>query len=712
MRSFIPIKVGISYVFLFALTFLATYSSTASIRQAASSISSGVRLLYQNDLDWNRALNSNTRQKGALLLSDNLSEAQASAQCATLSETLLLLDGGQTLDQGIVSQLNYLVYKRSYKYGQSFWVGGGNKVVTIQSGPKYTVGKGTGSPLPALCSQLAVIYPANATDASNQRFHVQTSQYDGVSFVGYRNPLSFRFMTVPFADQTERFSYSNVYTGQGVVAAIQEDRSHQCPQTAGTDQPYSEQCLFANVFTNYLPSTQQIQSKSGLKPIMLWIHGGGFSSGSGLDFTFDGGNLASRGDVVVVTPNYRLGTLGFLAYNDQIKGNFGLGDVITALRWVQKFGPVFGGDPGQVTIFGQSAGAQMVETLLASPEAAGLFHRAIIQSGRPLDQANSRMTIQAAANGQAGATVKALGCQGANDVLACLRSLSVGDFLTSSSTFHTIVQDGRLVDSPQLDLRPAGSRTHHVNQVPVLIGFMRDEMASLGTVPSEGERDLRTALKQASVSDADAKVVLDNPSLFDPNSFGGVRNLSITVETDRNSISRCGQEATIYAMVKNNVFPSVHSYTFDQRSYQIPNYDPNGVCQAKRGDLSPTSYYFCHSGDLLVVFGTIGSAFKLPFRDQLDLVWIRSVMDQWTSFARIGDPKPRSPYLNARGKEYQSTLTNTLGTNSAWRPTTSGDLSILSLGPNQSMKPLSQVYANQCQAFGQGFDSILKQIQG
>jgi len=95
--------------------------------------------------------------------------------------------------------------------------------------------------------------------------------------------------------------------------------------------------------------------------VMMWIHGGGATSGSGLDFTFDGGNLASRNDIVVFTPNYRLGTLGFLAANKEVAGNYALSDLINALKFIQKFGPMFGADPDRVTIAGESSSPSQVD---------------------------------------------------------------------------------------------------------------------------------------------------------------------------------------------------------------------------------------------------------------------------------------------------------------------------------------------------------------
>jgi carboxylesterase type B len=114
---------------------------------------------------------------------------------------------------------------------------------------------------------------------------------------------------------------------------------------------------------------------------MFWIHGGAFTSGTGNDPTMDGANIVSRGDVVLVTINYRLGSFGFLALDDGVtKGNYGFADQINALDWVRRNIQDFGGDPNRITVFGQSAGAGSVRAMLASPEAEGKFKGAIPQS--------------------------------------------------------------------------------------------------------------------------------------------------------------------------------------------------------------------------------------------------------------------------------------------------------------------------------------------
>lgn len=167
-----------------------------------------------------------------------------------------------------------------------------------------------------------------------------------------------------------------------------------CPQDQGTgrlndeeafvfqwnDAVQSEDCLRLNVWTPGL-------APSGRRPVMVWLHGGGFAAGSGHDLpAFDGENLARRGDVVVVTLNHRLNVLGYLdlSHVDERfaqSGNVGMLDIVAALAWVRDNIAQFGGDPDRVLIFGQSGGGAKVSTLMGMPAARGLFHRAIVMSG-------------------------------------------------------------------------------------------------------------------------------------------------------------------------------------------------------------------------------------------------------------------------------------------------------------------------------------------
>ena len=201
----------------------------------------------------------------------------------------------------------------------------------------------------------------------------------------------------------------------------------------------SEDCLYLNVWT-------LVKSAKEKRPVMVWIHGGGLTGGSGSRDGYDGTALARKG-VVLVTINYRLGPLGFFAHPLLSKespqgssGNYGLLDQIAALRWVQKNIAAFGGDPDNVTIFGESAGSLSVCFLVATPSAKGLFHRAIGQSGGVFDPmpllAKSRPEIESAE--QVGEQLaEALGVKQRASVIQTLRDTPAEKILSASQESST-----------------------------------------------------------------------------------------------------------------------------------------------------------------------------------------------------------------------------------------------------------------------------------
>ncbi|HYM34359.1 MAG TPA: carboxylesterase family protein, partial [Steroidobacteraceae bacterium] len=172
------------------------------------------------------------------------------------------------------------------------------------------------------------------------------------------------------------------------------DYGNQTPQPSAGDggglfkswanrKPNSEDCLFLNVWTP-APASNLRHGKK--RPVMVWFHGGGFSSGSGSSNAYDGVRLAKRGDVVVVTVNHRLNVFGHLylgAMNPKFadSGNAGILDLVHSLKWVRDNIAEFGGDPNTVLIFGESGGGAKVTTLMTMPAAKGLFHRAVVESG-------------------------------------------------------------------------------------------------------------------------------------------------------------------------------------------------------------------------------------------------------------------------------------------------------------------------------------------
>ena len=247
---------------------------------------------------------------------------------------------------------------------------------------------------------------------------------------------------------------------------------NHCPQGAS---PFgiasgTEDCLFLNVFT---PARSGGDGDAELLPVMVWIHGGALLVGESDDY--DPTRLVGNG-VVVVTINYRLGVLGFFAHPalsaespDHSSGNYGLMDQQAALRWVQRNITRFRGDPGRVTIFGESAGGLSVHSQLASPLAAGLFHRAIVESGA---YALTQPSLAAAeANG---ALVAAeAGCS--DQTATCLRATPVGTLLAAFAARHpgTVVPN---VDGAVLPQTVGAAFTSgQFNRVPVVEGSNHDE---------------------------------------------------------------------------------------------------------------------------------------------------------------------------------------------------------------------------------------------
>ncbi len=226
----------------------------------------------------------------------------------------------------------------------------------------------------------------------------------------------------------------------------------------------SEDCLYLNVWTS-------AKSAGDRRPVMVWIYGGGFTGGSGGMAWYDGENLAAKGPVIV-TFNYRLGALGFFAHPDLAKesghsgsGNYGMMDSLAALQWVKRNIAAFGGDPNNVTVAGESAGANMIGAIVASPQAKGLFHRAIAESGGWMGLTLARMRTSAEAQAAGAKAVEALGVK----TMAELRARPLDELtgLTSAG----IVVDGYMIPEDASFTFTNGKQ----NAVDVLTGSNKDE---------------------------------------------------------------------------------------------------------------------------------------------------------------------------------------------------------------------------------------------
>lgn len=281
----------------------------------------------------------------------------------------------------------------------------------------------------------------------------------------------------------------------GVRAANRLGRNCMQHQPYGDITPFdagvSEDCLYLNVWT---PST------AGRHPVMVWIHGGGFFAGFGGEERHNPGPLTRKG-VVVVTLNYRLGPLGFLAHPAlaatsprQTSGNYGLLDQIAALQWLQRNISRFGGDASRVTIFGESAGAMSVGALIGSPLAKELFQRAILESGTGTLLVRSRADAEATGLKVA----RAIGVSGVDAAAAAaLRAVSADSLIAASvriapnpgTPLHWPVIDGWVLPRPVDSAIVAGA----ANIVPVIVGSNADESQEIFGAPSRTLARLMTA---------------------------------------------------------------------------------------------------------------------------------------------------------------------------------------------------------------------------
>lgn len=235
----------------------------------------------------------------------------------------------------------------------------------------------------------------------------------------------------------------------------------------------NEDCLFLNVWTP--------DAESGSRPVMVWFHGGGYDYGSGSWPAYNGRNLADRGDVVVVTVNHRLNAFGYLNLAEKFgedyaqSGNVGNLDLVRSLEWVRDNIAKFGGDPGNVTIMGESGGGSKVSHLMAMPAADGLFHKAIVQSGpgvtsgKPDEAAQYATSILDAAGVETEAQLRALP---AEDLIAAVRAATPANSGFGRGPRFGPIADGTVVPrDPFLPAAPEQSR-----DVPLMIGYNKDEM--------------------------------------------------------------------------------------------------------------------------------------------------------------------------------------------------------------------------------------------
>lgn len=393
-------------------------------------------------------------------------------------------------------------------------------------------------------------------------------------------------------------------------------------------QPTSEDALTLNVTVPATPAASP-------RPVLVFIHGGGYLIGTSALGLYSGARLALRGDVVVVSLNYRLGAFGYVDFSEfgttqePFDSNLGLRDQLAALEWVRTNIAAFGGDPGNVTIFGESAGAHAVLGLLATPKAKGLFHQAISQSP-PADWA---VTAEEA-RGFARRCVAALGATpdtahtalrtaGANDIRRAV-DRTIGQVVREQPGAFPVcpVVDGEFLPVSPVDAITDGS----AHRVPLIIGTNRDEGTLFARfadeLPTTPDR-LRSALGNS--TEAESRIKAAYPGYPQPK-----------------AAVRAGGDYTFWR-------PSVT--VMEGHSRHAPTY-------AYRYDFAPRALQLAgigatHATDLVPVFGVTDTPIGRAFTAAGGRRGLRAVTEQfqdnWLAFARTGTPLPSWPaYTEAR----------------------------------------------------------------
>ncbi|KAK4226704.1 putative esterase/lipase [Podospora fimiseda] len=621
-------------------------------------IGGGLTILSTNNLD-----GAENDKSAAILINQPCANYATRISCQLLGEAVWNPDNAN-FKTTLNKSLQYQAFLGLVPQDQLYWIAkrsaDGDACRAIDATGKIR-DVDCSSELPTLCTQSAVVSSGKINDNS-PNFQVQ--QFIGNKLVtGYRDYHVWKFRGLRFADKPERFAYSKVasYEDSGEIDAT--NAGADCSQPVGeVKNGSSEDCLFANVWTPYLPRMGNQDKKEQLKPVMLYLYGGGLTSGSGKNPNTDGTNLASRGDVVVVSVNYRVGTPGFLNLNDGIhKGNYAISDMVTALEWVQRYIKFFGGDPNRITLFGESAGAVGTHIVLSSPKAKGLFHRAILQSspdGYPNEgKLSSAPTYDSLSNNYAKVTTKVLndaGCLNATDKIACLGKLSGFELVNLNTNANGVVQDGIYLTTSGL---PVASPSLSVSSnVSVMLGITRDEVgvliddappANVSTTFANYFNGL--ASKHFGLPQDTSSTLNISPAVISQTSNDAIFNSSMSLLSS--IIFTCPSLAKAYSASRHGTFKEVYYFSFN-RTYQTNGYTrpwctPPKTTKYPNGDPN-LEYYKCHAGEQTVVFGS-SSRGGYPDRDGNDYKFQRLVVDYWASFARTGKPDPETKYLEVRG---------------------------------------------------------------
>ncbi|NKB98067.1 MAG: carboxylesterase family protein [Pseudomonadales bacterium] len=381
------------------------------------------------------------------------------------------------------------------------------------------------------------------------------------------------------------------------------------------DPGMSEDCLFLNVWT---PSLDQAK-----RPVMVWLHGGGFTSGSGSSNAYDGVRLVNRGDIVVVSVNHRLNVFGYThldPYGDQYagSGNAGMLDLISALTWVKENVSEFGGDPDNVLIFGESGGGWKVTTLMAMEAASGLFHRAVAQSGPALTLMEATTAVE-----QSSALLAELGIEAEN--IDALQALTTDEI---SSAAQRLAANGLRVGSrPVIDgvhnlrhpFTPAAPETS--KGVPLLIGSTQTEMSLLIGAGQPALFDLTWDTLPGALAQAIPGVQADDV-------ITGYRELHPDIDPPN---------LFFEATTDNSVFGRGSFELADRKAEQggAPVYQ---YYMTWRSPVEGGKWGATHALDIGFVFDNVADSASMSGVGEEQQALADVMSEAWLAFARAGDP--------------------------------------------------------------------------
>ncbi|MFW9867096.1 MAG: carboxylesterase/lipase family protein [Candidatus Thorarchaeota archaeon] len=389
------------------------------------------------------------------------------------------------------------------------------------------------------------------------------------------------------------------------------------PDTPPIGSEESEDCLYLNVWTP--------KADDKRRPVMFWIHGGGFIIGGSTRNRFNGARLAVHGDVVVVNFNYRLGVFGFLSLPD-IPPNLGIADQIAALKWVKENIKNFGGDQNNITIFGESAGGMSVSILLSSPKAKGLFQKAVMQSGAA---GTGIATIEQAKKGVERFLTK---LQIKQDEIDLLRGFptrklirvqkkfaSFGNLEDFSNPFTPFI-DGDIIPENPIEIMLKGAS----NDVPIMMGFNKDELGFIADIlnksTEEGVNDLiggfRTNLEKRKL-----------------------KNLDNLINVYRSEIEKNYPESR-YKYWEAIISDSMFRVPIIKQLEAHISHNPDAYCYIFSYESHVSGYSF-HTLEIPFVFGNLDTkdiaTGYIEINKNTEKL-SKNIMDAWVAFARTGDP--------------------------------------------------------------------------